>query len=137
MDFEITDLGIAAVSSAIQKAVRRAEREIADSTAEKIRCSFRKPKSGRTYKRKPRGSYRASAPGEPPANVTTTLSESVGAVYLDDGAEIVVTDEMAHTMEFGTAGGKIAARPFLAPEVDEMTRTLPEAIADAVRSGVG
>ena len=64
-------------------------------------------KTGRRYSKKGK-TWTASAPGEAPANVEGDLADSIAAKAGQGGeAETVVTDWKAHTMEFGTAGGRL------------------------------
>lgn len=127
----------AAVARAIESGVRSSVLEIAREIAAEAQESIRsRPKSGRTYRRGGR-SYTASAPGEPPANVTGALADSITARADGDGAIVSATGEIAHTMEFGTAGGKIAPRPFLVPAAEAKRAELEKSVSAAVRAVTG
>lgn len=124
------------VGDILDQAIRDALLEAAQTIAEEARESIRsRPKSGREYRR---GgiSWTASAPGEPPANVTGALADSITAQAEPNGASIVATNEIAHTMEFGTAGGKIAPRPFMVAAADAKRTEVETQIAAAVSSRV-
>lgn len=110
----------------------------AQAVAEEARLSITsRPKSGRVYKRAS-GTHQASAPGEPPANDTGALAKSISARSVGrDGAEVVADGELAHTMEFGTAGGKVAPRPFMVPAAEASKDKVRGAVADAIRKALG
>jgi hypothetical protein len=110
----------------------------AQAVAEEARLSITsRPKSGRVYKR-PSGTHQASAPGEPPANDTGKLAASIVARSTGrEGAEVVADGELAHTMEFGTTGGKVAPRPFMVPAAQNSRDAVRDAVADAIRKAFG
>jgi hypothetical protein len=135
VDVVITADHSAAILAAIHAACRRAEDEGADRIAKRAQDKIRTGiKSGRRYSRKG-ASWTASAPGEAPADVTHALVEGIKARRAEDGqgAEAASTDFIAHTMEFGTAGGKVAPRPYLTPSAEEDGDTFPLDVADIVR----
>lgn len=126
------------VSKAIATAVRKAEKAVADGGAEAMKTSIQTgPRTGRIYNRKPKGRHQASAPGEAPADLTGGLAGSISSEETEEGATIRVAGQMAHTLEMGSAGGKIAPRPFVQPVVDDLQEAMPETIAEAVRRGIG
>jgi hypothetical protein len=110
----------------------------AQAVAEEARLSITsRPKSGRVYKRGS-GTHQASAPGEPPANDTGALAKSISARSVGrEGAEVVADGELAHTMEFGTAGGKVAPRPFMVPAAVASRDAVKAAVRDAIRKAFG
>jgi len=110
----------------------------AQAVAEEARLSITsRPKSGRVYKRA-RGTHQASAPGEPPASDTGKLAASIVARSTGrEGAEVVASADIAHTMEFGSAGGKIAPRPFMVPAAKNSQDAVRDAVRDAIRKAFG
>lgn len=125
------------VAAAISSAVRKAEKELADGGAEAMKTAIKTgPRSGRIYNRKPKGRHQASAPGEAPANLTGGLADSIESAETEAGSTIRVTGEMAHTLEMGSAGGKVAPRPFVQPVADAIQEAMPDAIAEAVRGAI-
>lgn len=113
-------------------------RRVVQATAARIKADARRrildpPKTGRVYKsRKKPSPHQASAAGESPANWTGELQEGLHYTSraLGDGgaeAEITVDAPYADILEFGSPGGKIAARPFLGPSVDAAA---PQFVAD-------
>lgn len=108
-------------------------------SGQKLRTASRRgiaspPKSGRRYKKRISGrryNWRASAPGEFPANVTGNLKESISYQMEGDlrmkfgversGASLIggtPPEVYAEFLEFGSPGGKIKERPFLKPALD-------------------
>ena len=76
---------------------------------------LRGQRSGRVYRKPSGGTYRASAPGEPPALRTGTLRRSWRPLYIGDERQnpaIESSVPYADYMEDGTPGGKIAPRPY-------------------------
>lgn len=125
---------VGAIDDAVKAALLDAAQAIASEAQESIRS---RPKTGRTYRHPGGGSYVASAPGEPPANVTGALADSITAQPEGEGASVTVTNAIAHTMEFGTAGGKIAPRPFLTPSVEAKRAQIDQMVATQVRARIG
>jgi len=139
MNVEIVFDRTAEIVGMIEKAVGKRGKVVAEAVANDMREQMRLgKKTGRFYNRKPRGAYQASAPGEAPAVVSGELVESIEVQEVEgEGLEVVVKGDLAHTMEFGTAGGKIAPRPFATPAAEAAARTLPNEMAEAVRSVTG
>lgn len=126
-----------ALCVSLEAAVRAAALETGKEIVEEAQRSIREyAKHGRAYRRDEE-EYTASAPGEPPANVSGDLADSITVEPTEDGAEVKVTDRIAHTMEFGSEGGKVAARPFLVPAVESQREAHKARIADALRGGLG
>jgi hypothetical protein len=72
--------------------------------------------------------HQASAPGEPPANLTGQLANSVHAKMVGPlTAEVSVDDEKGPWLEYGTEDGRIEPRPYFQPSVDA---TIPELEAE-------
>jgi hypothetical protein len=64
--------------------------------------------------------HQASAPGESPANWTGQLANSIEAIRTGTySSEVRVGSNHGAALELGTADGKLAARPFLFPAVEE------------------
>ncbi len=87
------------------------------------------PKSGRTYSK----GHRASAPGEPPAQVhgEAGLMGSIKTRSLGLSAEVFTGQNYAGWLEFGTA--KMGARPFMAPALRNKRKDINAKIKGAVR----
>ena len=90
-------------------------------------------KSGRTYKQGKKGTHRASAPGESPANRTGTL---VRGIVIQPGDEPLSYDvhslaDYAGFLEYGTS--RMAPRPYLEPSAREAADKIAELIADALK----
>lgn len=84
------------------------------------------PKTGRLYKRGKTVTHQASAPGQPPANQTSTLLGTV--IYEVDEQALTATitagTVYAKYLEFGTR--HMAARPFMNPA---LTNNRPKVLA--------
>lgn len=102
---------------------------VAQSTAQRAKQRIRSGgRTGRVYDIGGR-MHQASAPGEPPANLTGALANSIGFTRMTDRAGSFATAgsdlSYASTLEFGgfsTFNGKavyIEARPFLLPSFEE------------------
>lgn len=94
------------------------------------------PRDGRTYRR--RGvEHVASSPGYPPAPDTGRLRKSLRSEYNPSGlsGEAIASTEYAESLEYGTA--KMAPRPFMRPALankkDEITKTINDEIAGALK----
>lgn len=93
-------------------------------------------KTGRIYRR--RGvEHQASAPGEAPASDTGRLVRSARSEYepADLSGEAIWSTDYAEALEFGTS--KMAPRPYarpaLAAKKDEITKTINDEIAGALK----
>jgi len=76
---------------------------------------FGRPKSGRVYK-SPRGPYRASAPGEPPAIRTGRMFRNRRVEPLPPRrVDIVVDTTYARILEGLQRSDRVAPRPFVRP----------------------
>jgi hypothetical protein len=93
------------------------------------------PKSGRFYKSGKKGTHRASAPGEAPANDTGTLVRGINIQPGDEPLSYDVNSlaDYAGYLENGTS--KMAPRPYLMPSARESADKIAELIADALRVG--
>lgn len=88
--------------------------------------------------------HQASAPGEAPANEHGDLAASIATKQVGDLSwEIVVSDDAALALEFGTqtAGRSknvaIAPRPFLGPALESVRPTLEAVVASALKKASG
>lgn len=118
------------IDDAVRAALEQSARMIAQEAQESIRA---RAKSGRQYSRGGR-TWTASAPGEAPANVTGALADSISSrLESPTSAAAVATGQLAHTMEFGTAGGKIAPRPFMAPAAEAKRAEIAAIVTSAVK----
>lgn len=89
------------------------------------------PKTGQVY-----GAHQASAPGEAPATDTGNLANSIQAQMTGPlAAEVSVGAEYAAALEFGTADGKIAPRPFLEPALDAARPGFEAAVKSVLQRG--
>jgi len=107
-----TDEVVKAIDDAQSKLMSEAVNEVRTQTLETLSGT----RSGRTYKVPGTGrTYTASAPGEPPAQATAELRQSVDTKIEAEGntlAGYVGTDKIQGKMtEFGTRN--MAARPWL------------------------
>jgi HK97 gp10 family phage protein len=115
------------------------ERALDDAAGLVVRAAKDKvlspPKSGRIYRRKGR-THQASAPGEPPANDTGNLVQSI---YRRKGVgkerQIVLKAEYAHVLEFG--GRHVQPRPFMRPAVTENAEACGALYRKALIDGAG
>ena len=106
----------------------RASHELRKASREVLRGQ----RSGRVYRKPSGGTYRASAPGEPPALRTGTLRRSWRPIQSGEhGLDAAIESSVPYAdyMENGTPGGKIAPRPF-AERIIEKARPKIEAIYD-------
>ena len=118
------------IDAAVRASLEQSARLIAQEAQESIRA---RSKSGRQYSRGGR-SWTASAPGEAPANVTGALADSISSrLESPHTAVVVATGELAHTMEFGTSGGKIAPRPFMMPAAEAKKGEVAALVTDAIK----
>ena len=118
--------GTAELRKALAEFGINADRELAAivrGTAQNIRTHAiksiaRGTKSGEEYQKyDPRRRHRASAPGEPPAQDTGRLSNSITANIDGKRAEVGTNLEYAPWLEFGTR--TIEPRPFLFPALEK------------------
>ena len=103
-----------AIGEAALGKMHTAVNEIRNTTLETLSGT----RTGRTYRVPGTGrTYTASAPGEPPAQATGRLRQSIATEVTREGGDIigrVGTDQSYGKMlEFGTHGGKIKPRPWL------------------------
>lgn len=121
-----------------RRGIRQGFFRLGDDLVKEARRSIIKgPKTGRLY-RIPgrRRRHRASAPGEPPANLSGALQKSIdyqirGWDRMEFGSRpqmvngqtrLSNTANYARAQELGNPKGNLAPRPFLAPAVDKMSR---------------
>lgn len=107
-----TDKVMKAIDDAASKKMSQAVMEVRNTTLETLSGS----RSGRTYKVPgTQRTYTASAPGEPPAQATASLRQSIKTVVRGEGKKVigeVGTDkEHGPMLEFGTRN--MAPRPWL------------------------
>ncbi len=91
------------------------------AAAERVRTSLLKTlsgsRSGRIYPLPGgRGSYQASAPGEPPATRTGALRDSIHVQVQDMKAYVGPRVDYAVDLELGTS--RVAPRPFMRPALE-------------------
>lgn len=74
-----------------------------------------------------------SAPGQPPAIDTGTLTNSIDTVVIMRGREwrVVVKAEYGRGLEFGTP--RIAARPFMRPAAVHIRQRVPDKMKELMR----
>jgi hypothetical protein len=124
----------AEVLAALELAVGGAVKQTGDEMAAGMRAEMLAAKSGAMY-----GSHQASAPGEAPANWHGKLLETIQNEVLGP-AEVSVnvgsheTQYFVDYLEFGSAGGKIAARPMVQPAAEAIKPVLVENITKAVQA---
>lgn len=111
------------------------QRNIRDATLEGLSAVQRKLRrnspSGEVY-RVPgtQRLYRASAPGEPPANRTGGYANSFQPQYRQNEGIIGTKDKRGPALEFGTR--RMAARPHVRPALSEASRRLKSILARRV-----
>lgn len=127
--FDRSSQAIAAIDGALDKALLAVAQAIADDAQIEIQSG---PKTGRVY-----GTHQASAPGEVPAMLTGALFEGIKArMDSSEGEHVAVVvseDEKSAWLEYGTPGGKIAARPFLGPAAARIAPEADRIAADEMR----
>jgi len=106
-----------------KRALRQAFYFIGKDLVKDARDSIRKrPKSGRTYIINNRR-HRASAPGEPPANLTGLLARSINfRVQGWSKMEIGADTPYARALELGNPKGNLEPRPYLIAAINKNER---------------
>jgi hypothetical protein len=127
----------------MEPSVRRAVSRVVRRTKDTVELDIKEEimhgtKSGRLY---PRGKnvppHQASAPGEAPATDLGDLVGSIDSRMLGDlAAEVNIHSEHGPPLEFGTANGNLAPRPFVAPAVEANREPFREDVARAVKDGL-
>lgn len=114
----------------VMNAIRAGAFLVQSTAQQKI---LRGPKSGRTYKQGKKGTHRASAAGEAPANRTGTLVRGINIQPGDEPLSYDVNSlaDYAGYLENGTS--KMAPRPYLMPSARECADKIAELIADALK----
>lgn len=107
-----------AIDDAASKLMAEAVNEVRNTVLETLSGT----RSGRTYKVPGTSrTYTASRPGEPPAQATGRLRQSIKTDIRGEGKKVIGsigTDlEYAKGLEFGTH--RVAARPFLKPSFEK------------------
>lgn len=78
--------------------------------------------------------HQASAPGEAPANEVGNLAAGIRARRTGKlSAEVTVAAEYGATLEFGSADGRIAPRPFLGPAVEHVRPQFEDDVREALQ----
>lgn len=132
--FDISGQVADRIRAGVHEAIQGGARAITQEAQDSIRS---RAKSGRRYSRRGQ-SWTASAPGEPPANVTGALASSITPREIgQNAADVLATADIAYTMEFGTAGGKVAPRPFMEPAARTKEPEVVAAVIQAVRRSAG
>lgn len=123
--------GLEDLKNISQSSVRRSMYTVGDNIKrEARRLILEPPKTGRIYRLELRGVkvyHQASAPGEPPANFTGDLRNTVdyrvkgfNQLIIKAGSENKVF--YAGDLEFGTQDGRILPRPYLHPAIRKSQR---------------
>lgn len=108
-------------------AVGAVVRETAEEVANTAKMKMAEPKTGRVYVKKNNLGHQASAPGEAPAIDTGALVNSIKVEMVAvTKAEVSASGEQAAPLEFGTADGHIAARPFFRPAARQAAKKFIE-----------
>lgn len=96
-----------------------------------IKQSMQEGHHGRIYRRGGKV-HQASAPGETPAIDYGFLVNSIEASLLDSNtAQVTTNSEAAPALEFGT--GRMAARPFMRPAIDEHENEIVRAVQATIQ----
>lgn len=115
------------VRAAADKALAEAASNIADDVVRSIQTGKR---TGLMY-----GSHQASAPGEPPANKTGNLANSVSTVRLGATSHFVkVAAYYSGFLESGTY--KMAPRPFIEPAIERGAKMVKRLTKAAVQKAI-
>ena len=123
MSFEVI------IGDALERAIERQVGPIMERALNELRAvmieEFKAPKSGREYRRPGGERYRASAPGEPPADRSGQLRASIGEpqISISAGAlvgQLLIAAPYAGYLERGTP--RISPRPFVGPAIQEILR---------------
>ncbi len=121
-----------AVKVEVQKTVKNVNQQILSRASRALNAMrnaeldvMKGQRSGRIYKKPGGGTYRASAPGEPPARRTGNLrmnwnGKVTGSASAGNSGGVSINLELESMekkynsyMEHGTPGGKIAPRPYV------------------------
>ena len=119
-----------------------------DLAAEVIATEARKnvqrsPRGGRTYEKyNPRRTHKASKAGESPATDTGQLVRSIttSVDYQAKTFKLIASASLApyaRALEYGTADGRIAARPFMRPALIAKRDKALDIMAKAVNKALG
>ena len=119
-------LNLTKLANEMDKASKDKMKEAVNELRNTVLTTLSGPRSGRTY-RVPgtKKTYTASAPGQPPAQVTGDLRKSVKGSVEGSGmavhGKVKASAKHALPLEFGhRQGGKhVAARPFMKPSFDK------------------
>ena len=120
-----TDKVIKAIEDNAAKRMAKAVNEVRNTTLETLSGK----RTGRKYKVPGTEKiYTASAPGEPPAQATSRLRQSVQTSVRSEGKKIIgevgTNLDYGKTLEFGTE--KVAARPWLHPSFEKAKNKIQE-----------
>lgn len=102
----------------------------------------RSPRGGRTYEKyNPRRTHKASAAGESPATDTGQLVRSISTDvdYQAKTFKLYASAQIApyaRALEYGTADGRIQARPFMRPALIAKREKVVEMMAKAVEKAL-
>ena len=123
----ISNLG--EVTKAIDNTIKERMSEAVQSVRSEVLQTLTGPRSGRTYKVPgTQRTYTASAPGQPPAQVTGELRQSISSEVEGEGKKIVgrvgSDKKKAPMLEFGTKN--MAPRPFLRPTFEKTAGKVKE-----------
>jgi len=125
-------------SLAIKKALETSSKEILEAMArltdaQTKRNIIRGAKTGKTYNVPGTSvSYRASAPGQSPANRTGNLAASYASQSISSEKSIVYSRLKYAKIEFGY--GNVAPRPALRPAKDKIMKSKNEIIMSVMRN---
>ncbi len=148
LDVRVTSAGLVVnQKKKLRATMRKAGAEVASVAKSMIRNSAR---SGRTY-RGSSGSYTASSPGQPPANLSGTLVRSIAVRPFKSGEGVAVRARIFYALflEKGAKGGGkskrsrnrrgapvtarvLLARPFLETALDSRASSISNRIRAAI-----
>ena len=121
-------LNAQALRQTILGQVRPTLQDVAFDLRARFAEGFGGVKTGRIYRRPApaRGTYRASAPGEPPAIRSGNLLRSISMPTFPapNVAQLTISARYARFLERGTP--RMAARPFVRPSIREVIRRFRE-----------
>ncbi len=124
----------AEVKEKIDQAVRETTEQVAEDYKEEIRSGLR---TGRKYKLPGEAEHIASAPGEPPADLTHELINSVKTSFPEQAqGKVMVEAWYSRLLEFGTKrfGARPAMRPVMERTGPKFRRLVNKIIRDSAKA---
>lgn len=124
----------AAILADLRKALGEGVQKTGEAMVDYMKGQMTAAKSGAV-----RAGHTASAPGEAPANEHDKLMATLESTPTGETSALVSgggpeAPYLAEDLEFGSPGGKIAARPLFVPAADAMKPVLVENLTEAIRS---